>query len=729
MTGKEMMAEVKFFESYSRWIPTEGRYETWDESVARVMSMHRKFYSARMTPALESMISFAEQAYKEKLVLGSQRALQFGGDELLKHHAKMYNCVSSYADRPRFFGEILYLLLCGDGAGFSVQHHHVAKLPDIAAPTDEVVVFEAEDSIEGWSDCFDMLISSFFVGTEYSGKRVLCDLRKIRPKGAAISGGFKAPGPEPLRNALNKVEELLFRAASEGNRLRPIHVYDIVMHMADAVIAGGVRRSATICLFSPDDKEMLLAKTGNWFDENPQRGRSNNSAVLLRDSTTEAEFQRLMKSVREFGEPGFIWTDSTEYTYNPCVEIGKYPVDVTTGRTGWQGCNLCEINGAACHTPATFLAACKAAAILGTLQAGYTDFKYLDEVTRRIFENEALIGVSITGWVNSADRLFDPELLRTGAAEVLRTNEAVAAAIGINKAARTTCVKPSGNSSVLLGTASGIHGEHAPRYLRNVQLNKGTEVAAAVLAANPEMVEESVWSANKTDYVVSFPVHAVHGSLFKSDLLGIEQLKLVKLVQNSWVEAGTRPYDASDPRSKLRHNVSNTIVVDDWDQVTKYVYDNRADFAGISFLAHTGDLDYEQAPFTEILTAQELVTKYGAAAVFASALTAEAMTAFGSVWAAANAALYDAEIKPDHAGQQKLEWVRRFKQYASTFFSGNITKASYCLKHVHLLYRWEKICRTLKPIDWQNALQTPRAVDVDTLGAQACAGGACDIAI
>ena len=320
--AKEMMADAKFYMGYSRWDDSVGRFEKWEESVHRVMEMHREKYKDKMSGYLDSLMKFAEDAYKDKLVLGAQRALQFGGEQLFKHEARMYNCSVSHCDRPEFFNEAMYLLLCGCGVGFSVQKHHVDQLPSIHQRTKKTLkVHVVEDSIEGWADAFAAMFSSY-TGKgkfpEYGGNVLHFDLSNVRPKGAMISGGFKAPGPEPLRLALQKWEELLNEVTSNGEtRIRPIVAYDLVMHMSDAVLAGGVRRSATICLFDKDDQEMLKAKTGDWFIKNPQRGRSNNSVVLMRDELTRDEWADIMKSVREFGEPGFIFTDNKEFCYNP----------------------------------------------------------------------------------------------------------------------------------------------------------------------------------------------------------------------------------------------------------------------------------------------------------------------------------------------------------------------------------------------------------------------------
>ena len=322
-----LMSETKFYEGYSRWDEDKGRYETWEEAVTRVMDMHREYYKDQMTPKLSQLIDEAESLYKLKYALGAQRALQFGGEQLLKQQMKMYNCTSTYADRAAFFGEVFYILLCGAGAGFSVQKHHVEKMPNLQERKKQAKGYVVEDSIEGWADSLAVLMSSYFVGggthPDFEGRKVYFDLSQIRPKGAMISGGFKAPGPEPLRRALDKIEHMLQGIVLSGRTaLKPVEVYDIAMHAADAVLSGGVRRSATICLFSHDDEEMMKAKTGNWFVDNPQRGRSNNSAVIVRNEISKEDFSKLMTSIKEFGEPGFYFVEDKDFTTNPCVEIG-----------------------------------------------------------------------------------------------------------------------------------------------------------------------------------------------------------------------------------------------------------------------------------------------------------------------------------------------------------------------------------------------------------------------
>lgn len=733
--GKEMMSQSKYYMGYSRWKDEECRYETWDESVERVMNMHREKYSSLMSPELEEYISFAEQAYKDKAVLGAQRALQFGGKQILDKEARAYNCTVSYCDRAAFFQEAMYMLLCGCGVGFSVQTHHIAKLPKIKKRYEKKVkVFTVPDSIEGWADAFGVLLSSYFEdgGTfpEYKGCQVHFDFSKIRPRGALISGGFKAPGPDGLRTALIKCESLLDEIVDgthEPVPMKTITAYDFVMHMSDAVLSGGVRRSATICVFDKDDDLMLKAKTGDWFVNNAQRGRSNNSAMLLRDELTRDEWANIMKSVKDFGEPGFIFSDSKEFLFNPCVEIGMLPI-TKDGESGFQVCNLTEINGGQCVDKESFMRACKAASILGTLQAGYTDFKYLTEATKKITEREALLGVSITGFMNNPDVLFNKQNMIDGSKVVKDINLVMSKLIKINQSARTTCAKPSGNASVILGTASGIHGEHSPKYLRNVQMNIEDEVTKVITKTNPKMVEASIWSSSGQDVVVSFPVESKEGSIYKSDLLGVKQLDYVKLAQQYWVEGGTNVELCVHP--SLRHNISNTITVDSWEEVEEYIYNNRQWFAGISLLSSMGDRAYVQAPFTEVFTAQQVLEMYGEASMFASGLIVEALHAFNNnLWMACDTAMgFGMKLDPEESSDLlKRDWVRRAKKFANNFFKGDVMQMTFCLKDCHNLHKWVTINQNFVNVDFSTELSQQSYTEVDTMGSAGCAGGTCEI--
>ena len=424
MSVRELQ-DYTFVAKYARWIPEKKRRETWNEAVSRVKQMMLDKYSD--DPKVHEDIEWAYEMMRKKRVLGSQRALQFGGKPIFKHNARIYNCITSFCDRLRFFQECMYLLLCGCGTGFSVQTHHIEKLPPLVRSKNGTKKYVIPDTIEGWSDAVGILVSSYFdqdeLFPEYRGKNVNFDYSQIRPAGAFLnSSGGKAPGPEPLKNALSNIRKILDKALKNlefangsARRLSSIQAYDIVMHSADAVISGGVRRSATICLFSPDDEEMAKAKTGSWFVDNPQRGRSNNSAILLRDKTTEEQFSQLMQSVKEFGEPGFVFSDSTELIVNPCVEIGMWPVDETTGKSGWQACNLSTINCAKIKTEEDFLEACKAASIIGSLQAGFASFPYLGETSENIVKREALLGVSMTGIMEQHEICLSPEVQKAGA--------------------------------------------------------------------------------------------------------------------------------------------------------------------------------------------------------------------------------------------------------------------------------------------------------------------------
>lgn len=787
--GRKLMSDYKFYSSYSKYDEILHKKETWVDSVDRVFNdMHSvKFANILNTSEqFKSYFDFAKSKYADKLVLGSQRALQFGGQPILKHNSKLYNCLTSYCDRVKFFQEAMYWLLSGCGVGFSIQKKHINKLPKITKRSNRSKVFVIEDSIEGWADAVGVLLASYFVEGDsfekFKGVHINFDYSKIRPQGSYISGGFKAPGYEGLRDSLQKIEELLENEVSKPNfdgRVRSIIAYDIVMYMSDAVLSGGVRRSATIALFSHDDEDMLKAKTGDWYLKNPQRARSNNTVLLNKNTITREEFHRFFEFTKEFGEPGFGFTENEDIIFNPCFEIGMIPKTVD-GVSGWQGCNLVEINGGQCTTEEQFYDACKAASIIGTMQAAYTDFRYVDETTKSIFEREALLGVSITGIMNNPSILLNPEIQKKGANIVKKYNKIVADILGINQAARTTCVKPSGNASVLLETASGIHGEHSKNYIRNVQANKDDDYVKMIKDLNPKMVEESVWSNNKTDYVISFPITNNNDNIFKDELNGVKLLEFVKLTQENWVEEGTNVELCVDKNT--RHNVSNTIIVDDWDEVESFIFDNRKSFAGISLLPMTGDKDYNQAPFTTVLTAKELVKKYGDATIFASGLIVDGLNIFNNnLWLACDTILGIGEkleyteseikgiiektsseelwknlgfkngtlktliglnIKPEveeykrfldsklagsvHNFALKSDWIRRAKQFSERYFS-NIKEMTYCLKDVNNFHKWIEIVREYKPVDFENSNIIPEYTNIDSTGAIACSGGACEI--
>jgi ribonucleoside-triphosphate reductase len=630
---------------YARYSPELRRRETWVEAVGRVRDMHLAHYAdtslgdAALTALssgdvaaedltrigrlgrLHEVIHAAFAAVERREVLPSMRSLQFGGEAIFNKHARIYNCAFTYIDRLEAFRETLYLLLCGCGVGFSVQRHHVAKLPPLAPlrANASVSTFVVPDTIEGWADALHQLMLA-----AVEGRRVIFDYSAIRPAGAPLrTSGGKAPGPEPLFHSLTRIEHMVQRAA--GRPLRPVETYDILMWAAKAVLSGGVRRSATICLFSADDEEMAAAKTGNWFQDNPQRTASNNSAIIVRAQATRAQFDKLFEAQKQFGEPGFYFVEDPEYGANPCVEIGLHPrlkLDATAiarlrelgheGElhegdvlSGVQFCNLTTVSAAAAETPARFYELCAHAAVIGTLQAGYTSFNYLSPVSRLITEREALLGVSICGVLDRPDVLLDRAVLRNGAAVVRAVNAVVARALGINPAARTTCVKPEGTASLLLGTSSGLHPHHSLRYFRRVQTNVYDPIFQHFKRANPHMVESSVYDLNGRTEVITFPVEGPAFGIYREDLSAVKHLEYVRLVQLHWVQAGRRVEKFSPG---LHHNVSCTISVrnDEWPAVADFIWENRQHFTGVALLQDQGDKAYAQAPRESVTTREDI---------------------------------------------------------------------------------------------------------------------------
>lgn len=1094
--SRPVVGEYVFLSKYSQI--HNGKKEGWQDAVNRVMDMHLKRYSERIKPEDEkefsSLFARAYSLYGEQRVLGAQRALQYGGELMLEKHARFYNCSSTYVDRVQVFEEIMYLLLCGAGTGYSVQHIHTEQLPipkgfDNSKQSEK---FTIPDTIEGWAEAVGKLMTAYY----YGGADIEFDYSAIRPKGAYIRGGFKAPGPDPLRQAIEKVHHIVNRI--KGRKLRPFELHYIICICANSVVTGGVRRSAMISIFDVDDAEMASCKTGNWISTMPELCRSNNSAAILPDTSKEA-FDAIYENTKMYGEPGFVFIDSQNFVYNPCftgetlvavadgrnavsikelaenvkefpvysgkwvdkagrnskrwkpeikkaiafktgdkevvevtlsdgtkfkctpnhklaltdgtyleackcvgkelqpfftikekyrticsrsngyarqyrmiweyfngdvpegfdidhIENGKgdfienlhllergehqeksaserlgennpmfrrkdvkayshnmsisttlekngrykgltnkelyeiakkvhenggyiscancnkldsrFPKNLSKNRfggkienlrnlvlsgqpyieevdereyikpekesieisvrvesvvacgvepvydltvednhnfyiitkgdenyenctgilvhncgevgmypriqdengdwhSGWGFCNLAEINGGKVKTEQDFYNACEAASVICTLQAGYTNFRVLEKWSQKIAERDALIGVGITGLCENPDILFNPDIQKRGAEIIKETNQKVARMIGINPAARCTVVKPSGNSSQLLGTLSGITPGHSRHYIRHIQAADTEQAIQEWIKVNPDMVEDSVWAPDR-EKVIAFPVTLPEGALLKQNLTAIDFLKFVLLTKRNWIEFGTNfDHPSTKENPKLRMNVSNTCTVrpEEWDDVREFLWEHRSEFGGISLLSSFGDLDYPQAPYTEVLDETELAKRYGAGAILSSGLIVDAQDVFKDVWEACNAAtglapnlldITDKEISDfvvknikdgrflvDIDGvcfsdvncvidylkrrvERRKDWVRRFNSFADKYMDGDRVKTSYCLKHVNAYHKWQLICR-MQPVSYDNIEWEEPLKQAGSEIATACAGGACEL--
>ena len=570
--SNEILSDITVHMKYAKYIPEKQRRETWEELCERNMQMHIKKY-----PKLKKEI---EEVYKNfvltKKVLPSMRSMQFAGKPIEVNPSRIFNCSYLAVDHPAAFSETMFLLLGGVGVGFSVQKHHVEQLPLIRKPNlKRNRRYLIGDSIEGWSDAVKVLMNSYFNGTS----KIKFDFSDIRPKGAnLVTSGGKAPGPQPLRECLVKIEGVL-REKEDGDQLAPIEVHDIICHIADAVLAGGIRRAALISLFSVDDDEMISAKSGNWWEVNPQRGRANNSAVLLRHRITKDTFLELWDKIKNSGsgEPGIYLSNNKEQGSNPCCEISL---------KNKQFCNLTEINVSDVETQEELNARTKAASFIGTLQAGYTDFHYLRDAWRRNCEKEALIGVSMTGIASG--NVLDKNL-KEAAKIVKEENKRVAELIGINKAARTTCVKPAGTTSLTLGTSSGIHGWHSDYYIRRIRVGKNEPIYSYLLANHPELIEDEFFRPHDTA-VISVPQKAPEGAIYRTES-ALSLLERVRKVSEEWIKPGHRKGDNT-------HNVSATISVreHEWQEVGEWMWNNRSAYNGLSVLPFDGGT-YKQAPF------------------------------------------------------------------------------------------------------------------------------------
>jgi len=573
----DILSNITVHMKYARYLEKKQRRETWREITNRNKNMHIKKY-----PHLREEINNVYKLVMKKQVLPSMRSMQFAGKSIEVAPNRVFNCAYLPIDDWRSFSEVMFLLLGGTGVGYSVQKHHIEKLPEIRKPNGERSRrFLISDSIEGWADAVKALMKSYF----YGGSTLRFDFSDIRAKGTKlITSGGKAPGPRPLQECLVKLEGMLSEK-EDGDQLEPIEVHDLICHVADAVLAGGIRRAALISLFSADDDEMLSAKSGLWWETSPQRGRANNSAVLLRHRITKDYFLNLWSRVRASGagEPGFYFSNDKDWGTNPCCEIGLRP---------YQFCNLTEVNVSNIKDQADLETRVRAAAFLGTLQAGYTDFHYLRPVWQRNTEKEALIGVSMTGIASGA--VLDETISLSSAAKVVKAeNRRVAAIIGINPAARTTCVKPAGTTSLTLGTSSGIHAWYDQYYIRRIRVGKTEAIYEYLLKAAPNMVEDDYFRPHDTA-VIAVPQAAPDNSILRTES-ALSLLRRIKKITTEWVNPG-------HVKGQNTHNVSATISVrpSEWDDVGEWMWDNRHVYNGLSVLPYSdSEHTYVQAPFEE----------------------------------------------------------------------------------------------------------------------------------
>ena len=579
---QSILSEITTYMKYAKYVPEKKRRETWTELVTRNKEMHQEKF-----PQLKDEIEEVYKLVYEKKVLPSMRSLQFAGKPIELNNARIFNCSFMPIDDWRVFSEIMFLLLSGCGVGYSVQTHHVEQLPEIKVPTKHKR-YLIGDSIEGWADAVRMLCKAYFTGAPLP----IFDFRDIRPKGAQlITVGGKAPGPEPLKECLFNLQKIFERKKS-GDRVTSVEAHDMACHIADAVLSGGIRRAALISLFDLDDENMLTCKFGNWWEENPQRGRANNSAVVLRHKITEDEFFKLWKKIElsNSGEPGIYFSNDKDWGTNPCCEIALRP---------YQFCNLCEVNVSNVESQEDLNARVKAGAFIGTLQASYTNFHYLRDIWQKTTEKDALLGVGMTGIGSGVVLKYD---LKEAAEISKEENARVAELIGINKAARVTTVKPSGTSSLVLGTSSGIHAWHNDYYVRRIRVGKNEAIYTHLLINHPELIEDDFFKPT-IQAVISVPQKAPEGSILRTENV-LDMLERTKKFNVQWVRKGHR-------KGANTNNVSATVSIKEgeWKQVGEWMWENRETFNGLSVLPYFGG-SYTQAPFEDITKEQfeEMVT-------------------------------------------------------------------------------------------------------------------------
>ena len=603
-TGLDLMAEYVFLSKYSQR-KENGILENWNETVDRIYGMHEvKLKELGLFNDLtKKALNKAKKFEYNKVILSSQRGRQFASSNkysgILKHEAKMYNCSSTFIDRPKVFSEIMYLLLCGCGVGYSLHKEYIEKLPEVKEHTHTLpsVLFTIPDSIEGWADAIHYLMDGWFTGYQ-----VNFNYSEIRPEGSLIDGKFVAPGAKPLHDAIVKINEIMQGAI--GRKLQSIEIHDICCHIASAVVSGGVRRSAMIAMFDRDDELMLKCKTGNWWEENPQRAFANNSILTLQDENISyEEIKKTLSVVRQFGEPGFINVPSYDYVVNPCGEVVMKPtIDIEKNgklvhETGFAFCNLVEINNKAIGDKEIFYEACESASFIATVQSLYIDFKYLGRASELIAERDRAIGVSITGFYENNN--LNKYVLEIGARLVRSKNGMWANLFGISRSACCTTVKPSGNASCILGlTCSGIHPAHDHKYLRRIRIK--TYSPEYIALKDTPMVKY----LRGDEAVITFPIESGGSVKTKDEVFAVEHLKDIAMVKHFWINKGSVV-------KHMSNNVSSTVEVkeNEWDEVAAVYYMNRHLFTGVTFLPSFGDAVYDNAPFQR-LSNKELRKEY-----------------------------------------------------------------------------------------------------------------------
>lgn len=649
------MSDFKAVSTYARYNKAEGRRETWEEGPTRIEDMMLRKYNAILNEEQASKVKWAFDLVRKKRVAPSMRNFQFAGKAVETNNLRAYNCAVRHIDSLRSFSEVFFALLSGSGVTIGLNAKFFGRIPDLAEAKDKtgtVTTYVIEDTIEGWADSIEALLMCYHKGTAYTGRKLVFDYSKIRAKGTELkTTGGKAPGHTGLKAAHEKIKKWLDHLIEDNKqkRLRTTDAMDICMHMSDAVLSGGIRRAAMAVIFQEDDEAMFSAKTLlpidkyrsfskegdiyegfvwleglryevalseydydlmkrdrkiSWFHVYPWRSRSNNSVIIDKNKTSKAVFDKVFDNVKEFGEPGFFFTEDQDALSNPCFEIGFIPV-TDSGECGLQVCNLTSINGAKISSIEDWKDAVEAATIIGTLQAGFTDFPYLNKASKILTEEEALLGVSITGFMDTPDILLDERNQYMMAKLAVKVNEDWSKIIGINQAARITTTKPEGTFSIIAMSASGIHPHHAHQYFRRMQVNKEDVIYKHFQKYNPHATEESVHSANKTDDIITFPIDIPKMAMVKKDLTAIEHLNIIRKTYENWILPGTSPAN----KKKVTHNISATVIVkdDEWDLVKDYLYENRLYFGGVSLLSSVGDKIYKQAPMEEVVTEEDII--------------------------------------------------------------------------------------------------------------------------